>query len=182
MALIPTINKTAQAGTPRAKEQYIFVLQVEDIATFPVMIPDKVLIAALPTLLPSKSFTTIYATGKTISVKDEVSGEVDAKGFMTTVSFAHPGDEQGINDFAQANVNKGAILLSAIKVGDSYSIKVAGTPSNPLYLSLEEQDDSEAVKKTFTYKQEQADAFKTQIFVGELPVVTPPAKTAGVEA
>lgn len=173
MSIIPKINKTARAGTARAKEQYVFIAPVSDIATFPVLSMDTVVISALPTLIATKEFDTIYATGKTISLKDEVSGDVDCKAFLTTVAFSHPGDETAINDFIQKNANQGVVLLSAIRSGESHIVKIAGTPSNPLYLSLEEQDDSEAVRKTLTFKQEQGDEFKTQMFTGALPTITP---------
>ena len=160
---------SAGAGAPLPKNPDIILIDVDDVTAEPTRSHGDTALSGDFTLKQGAKAVKIYATPTMIAPGFEVSGEADAKGFTKKLEFTHPGDDKAVNDFIEANVNKGLIAL----VGncDNGTRKVYGSKCNPLYLGVEPTLNNEATNHKMTLQQAMADAFLPGIYTGaDVPV------------
>jgi hypothetical protein len=148
-----SIPKTgANPGRPRGKDENIIIVRVKDIANFPTR--DEKGIASASgqnlTLKPGAVAIAIYATPSTIKRFDAGEGDPDAKGFIQTLAFEHPGDELPFEEWKENNVNENLVAFSFRR--NFTDVKLHGTPEEPLQMEVEEKDDNEGLKTTVTLK------------------------------
>lgn len=163
----------AGAGSPVPKSPNVLIIPVDDIKTFKTPeIGDVSMAAADLVLNADAKALAIYMTPSTIKRKDTSDGEDDAVGFTSEFEGEHPGDSAAINNFIEANVNNGVVILSTECSTDT-GTRVQGTPCNPMRMTTESQDDKDAKKITLKFKQSMKSPFKMRHYTGELPAVAP---------
>ncbi len=168
---IPKTN--ANAGAPTPKSPNILLVVASDILTFPTRDAKGVLLTTDLALKPDAKAISLYATPMSISRTDSAEGDPDGKGWLQTVTFAHPGDSLQINEFAQNALNEDWIIITT-ECSDTTGTRLHGTPCNPMQYTIEEQDNNEGKKKTFTYTQSMRSQYKSAHYPGELPAVHAP--------
>lgn len=156
-------------GAPSAKKPTIIAINVRDIETWPARDPNGVLLVGNIALKASAKAIGIYATHSTIKRNDGSEGDADAEGFNHNVVFDHPGNSLARDVFAQNNVSEDLILITQGET--SIDTRVHGTPTNPMKMVVEEQDDNEANKATFTFKSALRTKYKSAHYRGTLPAL-----------
>ena len=164
---------SAGAGAPLPKNPDITIIDVDDVVSEPTRSHGDTALTGNFTLKEGAKAVKIYATPTTIAPGFEVSGEVDAKGFIKKLEFTHPGDDKAVNDFIESHANVGMIAL----VGNCAdgTKKVYGSKCNPLYLGVEPTLNNEATNHKITLQQAMADAFLPGIYSGTDVSVADPA-------
>ena len=88
------------------------------------------------------------------------------------VEFEHPGNEKDIKNFVEAFMNKGVVILVKECDGSAAGrVQAFGNKCNPLFLTVERTDSSEANKRKLTWKQDIAGKFLPADYDGELPAL-----------
>lgn len=160
------------AGCAIPKDPNIILVDVQDIKTEPTRTVGNVVTDGNLTLEEGAKAIKIYATPSSIEEGYELSGEADAKGYKQKVSFEHPGDSDEINNFTEVAANKGFVLL--VKQCDGSATgktKIYGSKCNPMFLSVENTNNKEAVKRKFDFTQEIAGKFLAGVYSGDEPEV-----------
>ena len=85
------------------------------------------------------------------------------------MKFDHPGNSADIEDFIEFNStrNLGAIVRSC----DGKTVRIIGSPCNPLSLKADTQDNKDGTKTSMNMQQDVRDAFRVLTYTGELPPV-----------
>jgi hypothetical protein len=91
----------------------------------------------------------VYATNSTINPYHTSEGDPDAKGFIHHVDFEHPGTGIEVEEFFENNLNEnlGAIVIDC-DAQANVLCKIAGTPCQPLQITVNSQDNNEGNKNT----------------------------------
>lgn len=175
-----SIPKAEGAGAPTIKDPTVIVIPVEDIDSFPTRsLGDTALDGSIALKTGAKAIG-VYATPSSISITREVSGDPDGRGFTKGVDFAHPGDSKDINDFDEATLNKGVVVLVKTCDGSTGEYICVGDPCNPLYNSGEYTNSSDGTRHSESFKQAQADKFSVARYTGTVPTLADePAESAG---
>lgn len=168
---IPKSN--ANAGAPAPKSPNILLVRAADVKTFPTRDPKGVLLTTVLELNPTAKAIALYATPSTISRTDAAEGDPDAKGYIQSVTFDHPGDSLQVNEFAQNALNEDWLILTT-ECSDTTGTRLHGTLCNPMQFTIEEQDNNEGKKKTFTFTQPMRSQYKAAHYPGALPDVYDP--------
>ena len=168
------------AGCPSPKSSDIIIMDVEDIEAEPTRTLGDVAVTGDYTLKEGAKAVCIYGTPKTIAASEEYSGDADARGVKQGVEFEHPGNEKDIKNFIEAFMNKGVVILVKECDGSAAGrVQAFGNKCNPLFLSVERTDSSEANKRKLTWKQDIAGKFLPADYEGELPALADAATAAG---
>lgn len=160
------------AGCPSPKSSDIILIDVDDILTEPVREVGNTTVSEGLTLKEGAEAVCIYGTPKTVNLTEEYSGEADARGVKQGIEFEHPGNSKEVKNHTEAFMNKGVVAL--VKECDgtaSGRVQMFGSKCNPLFLSVETTNNSEASKRKFTWKQEVVDKFLPADYDGELPKI-----------
>lgn len=156
-------------GAPTAKKPTIVVINTRDILTWPARDANGVKLAGDIVLKPEAKAIGIYATHSTIKRNDGSEGDPDAEGFLHNLSFAHPGNSLARDEFSQNNISEDLILISQGET--AADVRVHGTPTNPMKMVIEEQDDNEGTKVTFTFKSALRTKYKSAHYTGLIPML-----------
>jgi len=148
-AFVSVPKKTANAGRPTGKKQYIILVRIADLQTF-TKDAKNVRVTALALAGTAKPIG-LYATGSTIKGGETVEGDPDTKGYLHNLSFEHPGNEIEVQEFKEANVNEPMIAIVGDCMSDDFD--VYGTTEAPLDMSKADGEDSKDKKNTsFEFK------------------------------
>lgn len=161
-----SLKKTS--GAPKAKSSRIILIPYGEVVTWPSRSENDVLVTGDLELAEGAKAIGMYATASTISRADTQEGDPDAEGFMQTLTFDHPGNALETEEFIQKYIGEPFIAISD-ECGDGYGTRVHGWKCNPVYFSLEEQDNNEGVKKTLTWSTRLRTRFKSGIYKGVIP-------------
>lgn len=148
-AFVSIPKKSNNSGRATGKKPYIVLVRVCDLKTFTKDVKN-IRVTALEVIAATKPIG-IYATGTTVKGTDAVEGDDDARGFIHSLTFEHPGSDIEIQEFKEANVNEPMIAI----VGDcnDQDFTVYGTPEAPLNMSKADQEDSKDKKNnSFEFK------------------------------
>lgn len=162
-------------GAPTPKSSRIILIPYDEIEAWPTRGNNEVLTTGSFTLTASALAIAMYATSSTIARADTQEGDPDAEGFLQTLTYEHPGNALETETFIQQNLGKPFIAISE-ECGDGQGTRVHGWKCNPVYFSLEEQDNNEAVKKTLTWSTRVRSHYKSGIYQGDLPSLAPYAE------
>lgn len=177
--ILASVPKTgANPGRPRGKNSKIIVFKWDDVLTMPDRDANGVKIANDLVLRAGAQAMYIYATPSTIKINQTNEGDPDAKGFIQSLVFEHPGDELALEEFLENNVNENLGVIVREKASAAYS-KLFGTPVEPLQFDVEGQDDNEALKNTITLKSVMRGPRIAHYF-GALPSVDGSGSGAGI--
>ncbi|WP_313265109.1 hypothetical protein [Sphingobacterium sp.] len=155
-------------GAPKAKDPNIIILLARDILTMPAR--DGVKITTNITLKPGTVGIGLYLTPSSIKRNDNSEGDPDKEGWIQNVVGVHPGDSLEVNEFLEANLGEDFILITK-ECSTAASVKVHGSLCAPLKLTVEEQDDSEGVGKTLTWKSALRSNEKSVFYTGVIPTI-----------
>lgn len=146
---VPRRNTTNSPGAPTPKNATVIVIDVDTIDSFPERDANGVLLDGAITLLAGEKAVGVYATPGSISRNDASEGDADAEAFTQNGSFKHPGNSLAIDEFAQNWVGKNCVIITR---GEHVSdTRVHGSPTNPVRITYEGQDNNEANVATFTF-------------------------------
>lgn len=167
------------AGSPVPKSPNVLFIPVGDIKTFKSPEIGNVEMTAEDIILnEGAKALAVYMTPSTIKRKDTSDGDEDAVGFTSEFEGEHPGDSVAINNFIEAHINDGFVILST-ECATETGTRVQGLPCNPMRMTSESQDDKDAKKVTLKFTQSMKDPFKMRHYSGALPEVadtTPPSQ------
>lgn len=101
------------AGSPVPKSPNVLFIPVGDIKTFKSPEIGNVEMTAEDIVLnEGAKALAVYMTPSTIKRKDTSDGDEDAVGFTSEFEGEHPGDSVAINNFIEAHINDGFVILS----------------------------------------------------------------------
>ncbi len=160
---------TGGAGNPSPKHPTILIFEWDDVERFPTRVVGVTTYSEGFELKEGAKLQPLYATPSSIEVLQESEGDADARGYKKGVKFDHPGNSADIEDFIEYNSNRnlGAIVRSC----DGKTVRIIGSPCNPLSLKAETQDNKDGTKTSMTLQQDVRDAFRVLTYTGELPPV-----------
>ncbi len=171
------------AGCPAPKSSDVYLIDVDDIASEPTREVGNTVVDGDLTLAEGAKAVCIYGTPKTINVTEEYSGEADARGVKQGIEFEHPGNSVAIKNHTEAFLNKGVVALVKECNGSSAGrVQIFGTKCNPLFLTVETTNTSEANKRKFTWKQEIVDKFLPGDYQGAMPAAAAAATSSSETA
>jgi hypothetical protein len=171
MALTVSIPKIATgAGAPRPKEPNVIFVLASDVQTMPSK--DGVVSTSDLVLKAEKKGYAVYLTPRTINRFDSSEGEAadEMAGWLSNFTAQRPGDDQYFAAWLQENLNEGFLILSK-ECGNSTGTRLQGTPCNPLYMSVEGQDNNEGKMSTLTFVSGQRSFNKMIDYRGADPAV-----------
>ena len=166
-----SVPKTgANPGRPKGKDENIIIVRTNDILNFPARDENGVKSVALEnlTLKPGAAAIAVYATPSTIKRFDTGEGDPDAKGWIQNLEFEHPGDEVGLQEFLENNINENLVAISSRR--NWTSVKIHGSIEEPLQFEVEEQDDKDALKTTVKLKSVMRGP-KSMVYLGTKPTL-----------
>jgi hypothetical protein len=149
LASVPKIG--SNPGRPTGKNYNIIIFDWDDVSSLGDRDEGGIKITGNLVLNTAAYAIQIYATQSTIKISQNNEGDPDAKGFIQSLEFAHPGDNQALEEFLEnkVNANLGAIVREKSSV--SY-MKLLGTSVEPLQFDVESMDDNENKKSIITLK------------------------------
>lgn len=159
------VSLKQRRGTPQPKLSRITLLPYDDIETWPSRGPEDVLTTGDFVLKATAQAIAMYATNSTISRVDTQEGDPDAEGFLQTISYEHPGNAVETEEFIQKYLGKPFVVISE-ECGDNLGNRIHGWKCNPVFFTVEEQDNNEAVKKTLNWSQRVRSKYKSGIYQG----------------
>ena len=148
-----SVPKTgANPGRPKGKDENIIIVRTQDIMTYPTRDANGVKSVALSNLVLKAGAVAIaiYATPSTIKRMDTGEGDPDAKGWINTLEFDHPGDEVAFEEWKENNINENLVAISSRR--GFTDPRIHGTMDEPLQFEVTELDDATGLKTTVTLK------------------------------
>lgn len=148
----PYIPQTKQ-GTSPGKSTDIVVVDLKKVSSWPTRDSRKIKMLGNIVMNQGAYVYEIYGTSSSISAPVTSEGEEDAITVSGLPEFAHPGAPLELEEFFAHHLNKP--LAVGIKVSDSEGeyYRFYGSPTAPLTLMPERQDDNEALKDTIKFQQ-----------------------------
>lgn len=175
-----SVPKTgANPGRPKGKDENIIIVRTNDILTFPTRDANGVKSVALSNLelKPGAKAIAIYATPSSIKRFDTGEGDPDAKGWLNNLEFEHPGDEVGLEEFLENNINENLVAVSSRR--NWTGVKIHGTIEEPLQFDAEQQDDKDGLKTTIKLKSIMRGP-KSMVYIGTKPALDTDSGGLGV--
>lgn len=158
------------AGAPKPKEPNVIFILATDVHTMPTK--DGVVSTSDLALKADKKGVAVYLTPKSINRFDSSDGESsnEMAGFLSNFVGARPGDDEFFAAWLQEHLNEGFLILSK-ECGDAKGTRLQGTPCNPMYMSIEGQDNEEGIMSTLTFVSSQRSANKMIHYRGADPAL-----------
>lgn len=166
-ASIPKQSDGAGAASP--KDPNVIVILAEDIETEPTRSHGNISLSGNYALKEGAKAIGLYLTPSTIDVGYDSEGDDDAKGFKQRVAGDHPGNDKDVENFIEATVNKGVVILVKACNGSAGVTKAYGSKCAPLLLSPEVTDSKDGNKAHLAWAQTVAQAFLPGIYTGTTP-------------
>lgn len=174
---------TLGAGAGGDKKDIVTIVDARDILTFAQRNASGVVIPGSHVFKPGTYAVKLEVTSDSIAGKPSTEGDIDAKGILQSIAFAHPGNSIDIREFRSNWLNRPAIVF--IHRCKSSTIDQYGAECAPLYLDFEGQDDKDAVKTVMTFASAQkgpdvADYQGTLAYAEPVALVTANATTVNL--
>lgn len=166
MASVPKSGTNPGRSKPKKDKLIIFNMNDVDSDLWPSRDANGIKITGDISLLPGKSAIHLYFTPGSIKIGNKSEGDPDAKGYIQTVEFDHPGSALQIEEFLENNVNSNIGVI--IQYCDDTVVKLAGSPCNPLQMGVDSMDDNTADKSKITLTSVQRGS-RIAIYEGTLP-------------
>ena len=162
--LKPSDNK----GTGGNKKDKIILFDMDDLLNFPDRDANGVLITDNLVFKANAYMITLFATITSIVGGNSSEGDLDAEGFVQSLSFDHPGSSKEIREF---NLNWLPKNIGALvqKCGES-SFDLYGSLCAPLRLTSKWEDTKDKNVHNFTFKSMKS-SFSSSIYHGAIIVV-----------
>lgn len=158
------------AGNPSPKHPTILVFESEDIEQFPTREVGVTTYAEGFALKTGAKLQPVYAPPpSSIEVLQEAEGDADVRGYKKGVKFDHPGNSADIEDFIEYNSNRNLCVI--VRSCDGKTVRIVGSPCNPLSLKADTSDNKDGTKTSLTMQQDVRDAYRVLTYTGELPPI-----------
>lgn len=141
----------SNAGTGIKPKSAITLIDVEDILSFAQRDSKGVLITGPIVLKPNAYAITVYATQDTIELASNSEGETDNEGFMPSIKFKHPGNEQEIREYKAAAIGRQFVVMADYCDGKPKDL--IGSPCNPVKMQVNYSANKDANGNEFTFQQ-----------------------------
>jgi hypothetical protein len=167
------------AGSPKPKEPNALLMLSEDVQAMPGK--NGVVSTSPITLKEGKKAMAVYFNPKSINRFDSSEGETSEEmgGWLSNFEALRPGDDEHFAAWLQEHLNEGFLILSK-ECGDAKGTRLQGTPCNPLFMSVEAQDNQEGISSTLTFVSGQRSFNKMIHYRHEdPPVYDPPEEGSG---
>lgn len=161
-----SIPKTPGAGSATQKRDRVYLYDARDILSDIIRTRGETEAIGDLTLREGFKGITIQVSRSSISCGYEQSGETDAKVFADRVEFNYPGDTVALNNFVEACINKGFVIIVESCDG---STKIYGRECNPLVLTAEHTDSNEGLRSHLVFQQEVGDPYIPRVYTGTIP-------------
>ncbi len=154
------------AGVGGDKKSLITFFDFDDVLTYPARDSKGIVMTENIALKEGAYMIQVYASTKSIKINQDPEGEEDARGILQKLEFAHPGSEDGIEEFLAnwMNRNIGCIVENC----STNKKRQLGTPCAPLELSAASEDSNEMNKSTLTLTSKNKSAFRVANYQGTL--------------
>ena len=172
------VSLKQKKGAPRPKSSLLVLVPFDEIETWPARGEDDIQATGDLTLAVGAVAIGMYATANTISRVDTQEGDPDAEGFLQTIAFDHPGNSLEFEHFVQKWIGKPFVVISS-ECGDQNGQRLHGWKCNPVYFTVEPQDNNEAVKTTLTWSTRLRSQYKSAFYDGAIPALAPDPAGAG---
>jgi hypothetical protein len=151
-------------GAGGNKKDKIILFDMDDVLTFPERDAKNVVVTENIVFKPNAYMITAYATPPTITGGDNSEGDMDAEGFVHSLSFDHPGSEKEIRELKQnwLSRNIGALVQ---KCGET-KYDLYGTPCAPLRLTTKWEDTKDKNIHNFAFKSSKS-PYSVAIYEGD---------------
>lgn len=161
------------AGAPKPKEPNIYFILSEDVETMPTR--DGVVSTSDITLKAGKKAMAVYVNPKSINRFDSSEGETSEEmgGWLSNLEAARPGDDEYFAGWLQEHLNEGFLIITK-ECGDEKGTRLQGTPCNPLFMTVEGQDNQEGIMSNMTFVSGQRSFNKMTHYRHEDPPVYDP--------
>lgn len=151
-------------GVGGDKKDLITFIDLKDIQTFPPRDANGIIITDNILMVENAYAVKVYATATSIKISHQTEGEEDAKGTIQSLEFAHPGDDDSIEEFLSNWVNRDIICV--VENCSSNKKKLLGTPCAPLIFDVSSEDSKDMNKSTLTLKSKLKSAFRAANYLG----------------
>lgn len=154
------------AGVGGDKKSLITFFDFDDVLTFPGRDAKGVVTTANIVLKEGAYMIQVYGSTKSIKINQDPEGEEDARGIIQKLEFAHPGSENGIEEFLAnwMNRNIGCVVENC----STSKKRLLGTPCAPLELSAASEDSNEMNKSTITLTSKNKSPYRVSDYQGTL--------------
>ncbi|WP_162343214.1 hypothetical protein [Cyclobacterium salsum] len=167
------------AGAPKPKEPNVIFILSEDVESMPTK--DGVKSTSPIVLKDGKKAMAVYMNPKSINRFDSSEGEASEEmaGWLSNFEGQRPGDDEHFAAWLQEHLNEGFLIITK-ECGDALGTRLQGTPCNPLFMSVEAQDNQEGIMSTLTMVSGQR-SFNKMIHYrdDDPPVYDPPVIGSG---
>jgi len=153
-------------GVGGDKKDLITFIDLADILTFPSRDGNGVVITDNIVMNENAYAVKVYATTTSIKITHETEGDEDARGIIQGLEFAHPGDEDSIEEFLTNWMNRDVIAV--VENCSTNKKKLLGTACAPLQFEVASEDSKDMNKSTLTLKSKQKSSFRAANYQGTL--------------
>lgn len=154
------------AGVGGDKKSLITFFDFEDVLTYPSRDSKGIVMTDNITLKEGAYMIQVYASTKSIKINQDPEGEEDARGIIQKLEFAHPGSENGIEEFLANWMNRD--IGCVVENCSTNKKRQLGTPCAPLELSPASEDSNEMNKSTLTLTSKNKSPFRVADYQGTL--------------
>lgn len=152
------------------------IIDVDDIAFMPPPDDKGVVIYENIVMKPDRYGYSIYMTPGTIEITSAAEGDTDKIGFIPSIKFEHPGNEQTVREFKLNSINRKFIIV--VRYCSGKPADLIGSLCNPCKLtpSYTGNNESNSNEMTFTQISKGNDIF---IYRGTVPLEEPVSTLEG---
>jgi hypothetical protein len=140
-------------GVGGNKKNDVIVFDMDDVLSFPARDANGVVSTDNIVFKAGAYMIKLYAIQSTIDAGHKLEGDPDKKGYMQTVKFEHPGNENAIMEF-DANWSNRNIGIIIQRCSDNKK-RLFGTPCSPLQLVSDAKDNKDTAVSEFTFTSTQ---------------------------
>lgn len=161
-------------GTGIQPRDQLTLFDIDDIAFMPPPDDKGVVIAENIVMKPGRYGYNIYMTQGTIEITSAAEGDTDKIGFIPSIKFEHPGNEQAVREFKVNSINRKFIIV--VRYCSGKPSDLIGTMCNPCKLtpSYTGNNESNTNEMTFAQISKGDDIF---IYKGTIPLEEPVSTT-----
>lgn len=153
----------------------LVIYDVDDIASFPEVDENGVMLKGDIVLKSGRYGYTIYGTPGTFEATSAAEGDTDKMGFMPAYKFSHPGNSRGVREFKVNHINRR--VVAALRHCNGEPTDIIGSPCNPCKVTPSYTGNNDANANEFTIQQVMK-GDDVYMYEGTLPLEEPVATIA----
>lgn len=158
------VSLKKRSASPKPKSGVVQLIPYDLIDSFPARAKNQTVVTGNITLAALAKAIAIEVTARTIDITQPPSGDPDAEGVTQQIVFEHPGIQSDSENFFEEHLGKPFIVISDDCSGDG--ARVVGWKCNPVFLSIESQDNGEGAKTIVTLAQQTRSRMRVGFYKG----------------